>query len=115
MIRLTNTLTNSKQELQPINPPQINMYVCGVTPYDYAHIGHGRCYVTFDVLFRLLKFVGYDVRYCRNFTDIEDKLLNRAEKELGDRMRYTEVADRFIQAYREDMQALNCQVPHVEP
>lgn len=114
-VTITNTLSGNKETIVPLQPKKIRMYVCGITPYDYAHMGHGRVYVTFDVLFRLLKFLGYDVTYCRNFTDIDDKLLNRAELELGDRMRYREIADRFIKAYHQDMASLNCQNPDVEP
>ena len=91
------------------------MYVCGITPYDFAHVGHGRCYVTFDVIYRLLSCLGYKVTYVRNFTDIDDKLLIRAEKEFGDQTRYTEIAQRYIDAYHEDMRNLNCRAPQHEP
>ena len=112
---VTNTLTNCKELFTPIQAPQVKMYVCGITPYDYAHIGHGRVYVTFDILYRLLTFLGYQVSYCRNFTDIDDKLLNKATKELGDQMRYHEIARRYIDAYHQDMQALQCLPPTYEP
>ena len=84
-IRLTNSMSKEKQIVvqggQKIEP--IKLYVCGITPYDLPHLGHGRCYVTFDLLYRLLSFLGYSVTYCRNFTDIDDKLLNKSEKEFG--------------------------------
>ncbi len=112
---LTNTLTRKKEAFKPLLPEKASMYVCGVTPYDDAHIGHGRCYVTFDLLYRLLKFLGYKVSYARNFTDIDDKLLNRAEKEFGDRLRYKDVAERYIQSFTKDMNALNCLRPDYEP
>jgi len=112
---LTNTLTRKKEEFKSREPGKVSMYVCGVTPYDDAHIGHGRCYVTFDILYRLLKFLGYDVKYARNFTDIDDKLLNRAEKELGDRLRYKEVAERYMKSFSDDMRSLNCLTPDFEP
>lgn len=112
---LTNTLTQEKNEFVPINAPNILLYVCGITPYDYAHIGHGRCYVTFDILYRLLGFLGYTVTYCRNFTDIDDKLLKRAHEELGDSSRYGEIAQKYSNAYHEDMHKLNCLHPSVEP
>ncbi len=115
MIKLTNTLTGKKEELQSINPNEITLYACGITPYDYAHVGHGRCYILFDVLYRLLKFNNKKVIYCRNFTDVDDKLLARAEKELGDPLRYKEVADRFISAYLQDMESLNCLFPDHQP
>lgn len=112
---VTNTLTRQKELFVPINKQQVNMYVCGITPYDYAHIGHGRVYVTFDIVSRLLKFLGYQVTYCRNFTDIDDKLINKADQELGSGLRYHEIAEKFIAAYQQDMQALNCLKPDFEP
>ena len=84
MITVTNTLSGKKELFRPLEAGQVSLYVCGITPYDYAHIGHGRVYVTFDVLYRLLKFLGYEVSYCRNFTDIDDKIICRAQKEFGD-------------------------------
>jgi cysteinyl-tRNA synthetase len=93
----------------------VTLYVCGITPYDYAHVGHGRCYITFDVLYRLLRFCEYDVKYCRNFTDIDDKLLMRAQAMFGAVDRYSDVADMYIAAYHDDMQRLNCLQPTYEP
>lgn len=114
-ITITNTISG-KKEICTFSPDKsIKLYVCGITPYDYAHIGHGRCYVTFDVLYRLLTFLGYSVTYCRNFTDIDDKLLNKAEKELGERFAYTQVAQKFINAFHDDVQQLNCLTPTYEP
>ncbi len=115
MLTITNTISGKKEKLEPIKPGIIKMYVCGITPYDRSHVGHGRCYVAFDVLYRLLKFLGYDVTYARNFTDIDDKLLNRAEQQLGSKLRYKELADMFIKLFHEDMQALNCISPNYEP
>lgn len=109
------TLTGEKQLFAPHNGAKVSMYVCGITPYDFAHVGHGRCYVTFDLVYRLLLLSGYRVTYARNFTDIDDKLLARAEKEYGDQMRYREVAQRFIDAYHEDMARLQCLDPQHEP
>lgn len=115
MIDLRNTLSGKKEKLQPLVRGTISLYVCGVTPYDLSHIGHGRVYVTFDLLYRLLKIQGFDVRYCRNFTDIDDKLINRAHKELGDGQRYHEIAQRYITQFHHDIDALNCQRPTIEP
>ena len=115
MLKVTNTLTGKKEQFTPLIPGKVLMYVCGVTPYAPAHIGHGRCYVSFDVVYRFLKFLGYDVRYCRNFTDIDDKLINKAEKEFGDRQRYKELADKYIRSFHDDMRALDCQSPNFEP
>lgn len=115
MLKITNTLTGKKEQFVPLHDKKVLMYVCGITPYDYAHLGHGRAYVVFDLLYRFLKFLDYDVTYTRNFTDIDDKLLARAEKELGDPLRYKEVADKFIAAYHQDMQDLGTKKPDYEP
>ena len=115
MITITNTLTGKKEVFKPIKPGSVSLYVCGITPYDYAHIGHGRVYVTFDVLYRLLKFLGYEVTYCRNFTDIDDKIINRAQKEFGDPNRFEEISKKYIAAFHEDVKALNCLPPTYEP
>ena len=115
MLRITNTLTGKREDFKPLVPGKATMYVCGITPYDRTHIGHGRAYVVFDVLYRLLRFLGYNVSYCRNFTDIDDKLLNKAQEQFGDRHRYKEIADQFIAQYHDDMQALNCCSPDYEP
>ena len=115
MIVVTNTLSSKKELFKPLAQDRITLYVCGITPYDFAHIGHGRCYVTFDILYRLLLLNYTDVLYCRNFTDIDDKLLDRAQRELGDRNRYHEIAQKYIHAYTEDITQLNCLKPCVEP
>ncbi|MGC2310947.1 MAG: cysteine--tRNA ligase [Candidatus Babeliaceae bacterium] len=114
-IRLTDTLTGNLQPLIPQEKNKVTLYVCGITPYDFAHVGHGRVYVTFDVLYRLLKSHNYEVLYCRNFTDIDDKLILRAEKEYQDPFKYAVVADTFITAFNEDMHALQCLKPTFEP
>ncbi len=115
MLKISNTLTNKKEPFKPIDPQHVTMYVCGITPYDDAHIGHGRVYVTFDILYRLLQNLGYQVRYCRNLTDIDDKILNKAQKQFGDRMRYADITKVVIEHYHEDMIALNCLPPDYEP
>lgn len=115
MITLTNTLTGKKEPFKSIEPNKVKLYLCGITPYSDSHIGHGRCYVAFDVLYRLLKFLGYKVTYCRNFTDIDDKLLNKATEQLGDKFKYHQIADKYIAAYHEDMRLLNCLSPDFEP
>lgn len=108
-------MTQKKEPFVSIDKQKVTMYVCGITPYDYPHIGHGRCYVTFDLVYRMLRFAGYEVVYARNFTDIDDKLLNRAAKELGDSSRFLEVANRYISIFGSDMQKLNCHRPEYEP
>lgn len=113
-LKLTNSLTKKKDVLNPITPHKISMYICGITPYDYSHLGHGRSYVNFDILYRFLTFQGYSVTYARNFTDIDDKILARAEQN-GDPNSYQEVAQKFIDAFHHDMNALNCAPPTHEP
>jgi len=115
MISLNNTLTGKKEPLQTTDKNKVTFYACGITPYDYTHVGHGRCYVLFDVLYRFLKSQNITVEYCRNFTDIDDKLLDAAHKEFGDKFRYKELADKFINAYLEDMESLNCVFPDHQP
>ena len=74
-MRLHNSYTNKVEDFTPIEDNKVKMYVCGPTVYDFAHLGHARCYITWDVLYRYLKFKGYDVTYCRNVTDVDDKIL----------------------------------------
>ncbi len=112
-MQFTNTLSGKKEEF--VVGKQLKMYVCGVTPYDDAHVGHGRCYVAFDLLYRMLRSFGTSVTYCRNFTDIDDKTMRRAEKEFGDRLRFNEIADRYIKNFHHDIGKLNCLSPDVEP
>lgn len=103
-LTLYNTLTRQKEPFQPIEPGKVRMYCCGVTVYDYCHLGHARSYIVWDVVRRYLMWRGYQVRYVQNFTDIDDKILNRARDE-GSTMEA--VSKRFIQAYFEDMERLN--------
>ncbi|KKR96358.1 MAG: Cysteine-tRNA ligase [candidate division TM6 bacterium GW2011_GWE2_41_16] len=112
---IKNTMSGKKEKVVFEPGQQVNVYVCGITPYDYAHLGHGRCNVTFDVLIRFLKELGTSVHYCRNYTDIDDKLMMRAERELGSENRYVEIADRFIAAFSEDIAALGCLTPDYQP
>jgi cysteinyl-tRNA synthetase len=111
-LRVYNTLTGDKEIFVPLNPGKAGMYVCGVTVYDYCHIGHARANVVFDVIFRYLKYAGYDVTYVRNYTDIDDKIINRANQEGSD---YRTIADRYIRAFDEDMQRLGLEKPTIEP
>lgn len=105
-LTLYNTLTRRKEPFEPIEAGQVGMYYCGVTVYDYCHLGHARACIVWDVTRRYLQWRGYTVRYVQNFTDIDDKILNRARQE-GSSME--EVAEKYIQAYFEDMDRLNIQ------
>lgn len=111
-LRVYNTLTRSKEEFIPLEPGKVRFYVCGITVYDYCHIGHARSAIVFDVIYRYLLHLGYEVTYVRNFTDIDDKIIRRAN-ELG--ADYRVVADRFIAAFYEDMDALGILRPNREP
>lgn len=111
-LRIYNTKSRNKEDFQPLNPPRVAMYVCGITAYDYCHLGHARASVVFDVIYRYLKFKGYEVRYVRNFTDIDDKIIKRAHERGQD---WKQVAEFFIQAFLEDMKALGNQAPGDEP
>lgn len=112
MIRIYNTLTQQKEEFRPIEPGKVRMYVCGMTVYDYCHLGHARVLVAFDVITRYLRHRGYDVNYVRNITDIDDKILRRAD-ENGEP--YTELTDRMIKAMHEDEARLGVLSPDDEP
>lgn len=111
-LQFTNSLTRKKESFTPKQPPHIGMYICGITPYDHAHLGHARCYVTFDVLARFLTFLNYQVTYVRNYTDIDDKIIVKAEQ-TGQSIE--QVATTFINSYQEDMATLNCKPPQIEP
>lgn len=115
MITIFNTLSGKKEPFKPIKEGKVSLYVCGITPYDYAHLGHGRVYVSFDVLYRLLTFLGYEVTYCRNFTDIDDKIIARAQNQLGDSSKFEQISKKYIDTYLEDMKALNCLPPKYQP
>ena len=112
MLKIYNSLTNQKEAFQPITPGKVRMYVCGMTVYDYCHIGHARVLVVFDVVYRYLKHLGYQVTYVRNITDIEDKIIKRAN-ENGEP--YDQLTKRFIRAMHEDADALGVLRPDVEP
>ena len=112
MLNIYNTLARDKQEFVPIVPGKIGMYVCGMTVYDYCHLGHARVLVVFDMVYRWLKASGYDVNYVRNITDIDDKIIKRAA-ENGESI-HTLTA-RFIAAMHEDADALGVQLPDHEP
>ena len=112
MLKIYNSLSNQKESFEPIIPGQVRMYVCGMTVYDYCHIGHARVLVVFDVVYRYLRHLGYQVTYVRNITDIEDKIIKRARENGED---YDQLTERFIRAMHEDADALGVLRPDVEP
>jgi len=111
-LRIYNTLTRDKEAFRPLEPGKIRMYVCGNTVYDYAHIGHARVMVAFDVIVRYLRFAGWEVTYARNITDIDDKIINRAN-DNGEP--FTALTARMIDAQHEDERALGIDPPDIEP
>ncbi|MBH0192245.1 MAG: class I tRNA ligase family protein, partial [Nitrospira sp.] len=100
MLQLFNTLTGKREPFEPIEPNKVRMYVCGVTVYDYCHIGHARSALVFDVLRRYLEYSGYAVTFVKNFTDVDDKIIKRAN-EQG--VSCEAITGKFIDAYYEDM------------
>jgi cysteinyl-tRNA synthetase len=112
MLKIYNSLTNKKESFKPIVAGQVRMYVCGMTVYDYCHIGHARVLVVFDVVYRYLRHLGYDVTYVRNITDIEDKIIARANENEEE---YSHLTERFINAMHEDADALDVLRPDREP
>ena len=111
-MKVYNTLTRSKEELVPLTPGTIKMYSCGVTVYDLSHVGHARMMIVFDVIARYLRFAGYRVTFVRNFTDIDDKIIRRANQEG---VSASEVSERYISGFREDIAALGVLAPDIEP
>lgn len=102
-VKLFNTLSKTKEEFKPIHDTQVNLFVCGPTVYDYPHLGHGKTYTQFDVLVRALRYLGYQVFYLQNITDIDDKIINRA-RELG--TDWKNLSLKFEKIYQEDMALL---------
>jgi cysteinyl-tRNA synthetase len=107
-----NTLGNRKEPFVPVSPGKVRAYVCGVTVYDLCHIGHARANVAFDIIVRYLRYRGYQVTYVRNFTDIDDKIIRRADRENTD---YRTISTRYIEAFYEDFDRMGLVRPDAEP
>ncbi|WP_075593897.1 cysteine--tRNA ligase [Pseudoalteromonas sp. PAB 2.2] len=112
MVQIYNTLTRQKEQFKPLVDGKIDMYVCGITIYDYCHIGHARTFVGFDVIVRYLRHIGYDLKYVRNITDVDDKIIKRAH-ENGESI--NDLTVRMTKAMHEDFDSLNMLRPDVEP
>jgi len=111
-LKIFNTRTRKKEDFQPLREGAVGMYVCGITAYDVCHVGHARAAVVFDVIYRHFKARGFDVTYVKNFTDIDDKIIDRANREgVG----IAEIAERYIRMHDEDMAALRVLTPSVTP
>ncbi len=111
-MRIYNTLTGRKEEFIPLTPGKIKMYACGVTVYDFCHIGHARSAIVFDVIRRYLRYKGYDVTFVKNFTDVDDKIINRARQESTS---WDKIAGKYTEEYYRDMDALGVGKADVEP
>ncbi len=111
-MKVFNSYTNNLEEFIPMDGNKVKMYVCGPTVYDNAHLGHARCYITWDVLYRYLKFRGYDVTYCRNVTDVDDKILKKSEVE---NKMPEEVSKYWYGKFSDSMKSLNNLKPDIEP
>ena len=111
-LRIYNTLTGKKEEFIPLHEKKVGLYVCGVTVYDLSHIGHARSTIVFDIITRYLRYRGYEVTYVRNFTDIDDKIINRANNEGVD---YKTITEKYIHEFNVDMGSLGLERPTVEP
>jgi len=111
-VYIHNSLTRKKEELVPLEPPAVNIYTCGVTVYDDSHIGHARSLYTFDVIRRYLKYRGFRVKFVRNITDIDDKIINRARELKED---WRQLVDKYIFRYYEDLSSLGIEKADFEP
>ncbi len=111
-LQVYNTLSKAKEEFIPAESGKVRLYVCGVTVYDQCHIGHARSAIVFDVIYRYFLHCGYEVTYVRNFTDIDDKIIRRANEQQTD---YRTIADRYIAEFYQDMDALGVLRPTLEP
>jgi len=112
MLKIFNTLTRQKEEFKPIHAGKVGMYVCGITVYDLCHIGHGRTFISFDIVARYLRYRGYELNYVRNITDIDDKIIKRAN-ENGEN--FVALVDRMVVEMHKDFDALNILRPDSEP
>ena len=111
-LKVYNTLTKRKEDFIPIEPGKVKMYVCGVTPYNHPHVGNARPFVTWDVIRRFFEHEGYDVLHVQNFTDVDDKIINTANKEG---VQWSDICGRYINSYFEVMDKLNVRRAHVYP
>ena len=111
-LKIFNTLSGQKEEFVPLTPGAVKMYVCGVTVYDSSHVGHARSFLTFDMIYRYLRFAGYNVEFVRNFTDVDDKIIKRANDE---KVTCKAITDRYIEEFHSDSEALGLLRPGYEP
>ena len=111
-MKIYNSQTGNKEDFKPLKKGEVSMYVCGMTVYDSCHVGHARTVLSFDVMVRFFKFIGYKVNYVRNITDVDDKIISRAEEQ---KVPFNEISEKYTQAMRDDFISLNMLPPSVEP
>jgi len=111
-LKIYNTLTGKKEDFAPLKPGEVKIYTCGVTVYDYNHVGHGRSLIVFDMIRRYLRYLGYNVIFVRNFTDVDDKIINRAKNEC---LPFSVISDKFIKEYFDDAEKFRIEPADVEP
>lgn len=111
-MKIYNTLTRKKEEFKPITPNKVGIYVCGITAYDSCHLGHARGATNFDVIVRYLRHKGFKITFVRNYTDVDDKIINRSNKEG---LSCKEISEKYIAEYKEDMASLGNLPPDIEP
>lgn len=111
-LKIYNTLSGKKEEFVPTEQGKVRMYACGITAYDHCHLGHARAAIVFDVIYRYLLFLGNDVVYVRNFTDVDDKIIDKANKEKVD---FKDISEKYIKEFTKDMDVLGVKKPTVEP
>jgi cysteinyl-tRNA synthetase len=111
-LKIFNTLAGDKQDFVPLTPGEVRMYVCGVTVYDSSHIGHARSLISFDVIYRYLKFLGYKVNFVRNFTDVDDKIIEKANRE---KVAWSLITERYIAEFHQDGEDLGLLGASIEP
>jgi len=112
MLKIFNTQTRKIEEFVPLNDNIVTMYVCGVTVYDYCHVGHARSAICFDVIYRYLLYKGYEVKFVKNFTDIDDKIINKANEE---HKTFDAISEKYIEEFYTDMSAIGIKKPSFEP
>ena len=112
MLHIYNTLTRQKEQFKPLQAGKVGIYVCGITVYDLSHMGHARTYLSFDLMVRYLRFRGYEVNYVRNITDVDDKIIQRAQQNNES---MSQLTDRTIAMMHEDFAAINLLEPDIEP
>jgi cysteinyl-tRNA synthetase len=114
-VYIYDSLTQKRKPLELKSNKCITMYACGITPYDFAHIGHGRCFIVYDVLVRIVRFLGYEIQYCRNITDIDDKIVAKSYNEFQNGLHCQEISQRYYKFFIQNLDALGCLRPNSEP